>query len=304
VAEDTVAVLPACAECGGANKDTEESRPPGYVYATGTVTAQFPSLDVEKEFLQAWGQTAEQSRTITAADKFAVLSQGQNLYLARQMCWIFQSGNIDLFVLQPRTHLELADLVGCLAPTPGEVSYALVVGTVGGVAPPWMCNGVALPLVSCEQVFNFTSKAFVNSVVAEIRKKETLINTIKEHLKPLSAPPTLDEFLTKAADNAFEVMTVLSDNTGNTDEHRAINYLTFKSMRLYEKEVELELAGYRLNSVTARPDPLSRTRRIQDVILLYAKTDTHEVQRFFTRIDVTGLFPFMINELAHFFDRP
>lgn len=82
------AVVPAsgCA-CGGVGDctcDTEQA--PAYVYAIGTVTARFPSLNIEKEFMQAWGKSPEQVLTISDSDKFAVLSQGQNFYLAREMC--------------------------------------------------------------------------------------------------------------------------------------------------------------------------------------------------------------------------
>ncbi len=99
-------------------------------------------------------------------------------------------------------------------------------------------------------------------------------------------------------------MTLLADNTGQTDEHRAINYLTFKSSMLYANEITLEARNFRLNSVVAQPDPLSGTRRIQDVIFLYANTQTTETQRYFTRVDVTGEFPFLINDIARFYDHP
>jgi hypothetical protein len=319
----SVAVVPACSDCGGTcggagtpgsgGVDSEGGgcscgggggTAKGYLYAIGTVTARFPSMDIEKEFMQAWGRAAGQTLTISDADKFAVLGQGQNLYLARQMCWVFQSGDIDLFILRPRSHVELTDLVAALAPTPNQISFALVVGTVGGIAPAWMCNGVQLPLVSCEQVFSFTGAAFVNSIVAEARNDSVLIQKITKSLEGQNPPVEVNDYLLGAANNAFSVLTLLSDNTGQTDEHRAINYLTFKSMALYKKEIEMELEGFRLNSVTAQPDPLARTRRIQDVILVFAKTDSQEVRRFFTRVDVTGQFPFMLNELSIFFDHP
>ncbi|MGW7610593.1 cyanobactin maturation protease PatG family protein [Streptomyces sp. NPDC054766] len=308
-------VVPACEECGGTCGDTggasggcgcggSGGATQGHLYAIGTVTARFPSLDIEKEFMQAWGKSPAQTLTISDADKFAVLSQGQNLYLARQMCWIFQSGDIDLYILKPRSQVELTDLVTCLAPTPNLLSFALVVGSVGGIAPPSMCNGVQLPLAACEQVFSFTGQAFVNSIVAEIRNDTALVAAIGQYIADQHLSQSADDFIAARASDAFATLTLLSDNTGQTDEHRAINYLTFKSLALYKKVIEREINGFRLNSVTAQPDPLARTRRIQDVILLFTKTDTQEVTRYFTRIDVTGQFPFLLNELALFFDHP
>jgi hypothetical protein len=259
-----------------------------YVYAIGTVTARFPTLNIEKEFMQAWGKAPADTLTIRDSDKFEVLSQGQNLYLAREMCWVFQSGDIDIYILRPRSYVELTDLVSCLSPTPGLISSALIVGRLGPIAPPSMCNGIQLPVVSCDQVFSFTTQAFINNIVSAVT----------------SGGSTVPGDVTAAAQNAFSVMTLLADNAGQTDEHRAINYLTFKSLALYRKEIEMEASGFRLNSVMARPDPLSRTRSVQDVILTYANNTTTETRRFFTRVDVTGEFPFLLNELAIFYDHP
>jgi len=322
------AIVPAsgCA-CGGTGECTcDEPAAPGYVYAIGTVTARFPSLNIEKEFMQAWGKNPEQVLQISDADKFAVLSQGQNFYLAREMCWVFQSGDIDLYILRPRSYIELTDLVTCLAPTPNQVSFALVIGTLGPIAPPSLCNGAQLPTVTCSQVFSFTGQAFINSITNEVASDAALIARINDFLNAQAAggqatPPgggqtaspapgttgltqAQQGYVANAASTAFGVLTLLSDNTGQTDEHRAINYLTFKSLALYTKEIEMELSGFTLNSVTAQPDSLSGTRHIQDVILLYASTSTTQVQRYFTRIDVSGQFPFMVNDLAIYYDHP
>lgn len=329
------AIVPAsdCA-CGGTGECTcDTAAPPAYVYAIGTVTARFPSLNIEKEFMQAWGKNPEQVLQISDADKFAVLSQGQNFYLAREMCWVFQSGDIDLYILRPRSYIELTDLVNALSPTPNQVSFALVIGTLGPTAPPSLCNGAQLPIVTCSQVFSFTGQAFINSITNEVAKDSALITMISQHLTaqggtgtPATTVPTAttpaapvagasttagltqqqqeQALVTSAASNAFSVLTLLSDNTGQTDEHRAINYLTFKSLALYTQEIQMELNGFTLNSVSAQPDPLSGSRHIQDVILLYASTSTTQVQRYFTRIDVSGQFPFMVNDLAIYYDHP
>ncbi|QKG18756.1 hypothetical protein ACTIVE_0392 [Actinomadura verrucosospora] len=291
----------SCSCGGGAGAAAPES-----VYAIGTVTARFPSLNLEKEFMQAWGKNPEQTLTVGDADKFAVLSQGQNLYLAREMCWVFQSGDIDLYVLQPRSYVELTGLVTALSPAPGQVSFALVIGTLGPIAPPGMCNGAQLPIVTCNQVFGFTGQAFINSITAEVTGDGDLMRKISDHLAGAGGGTgqTPEEYVAAAAGNAFSALTLLSDNAGQTDEHRAINYLTFKSLALYKKEIEMELNGFTLNSVQAHPDALSGGRRIQDVILLYASTTTTQIQRYFTRIDVSGQFPFMVNDLSLYYDHP
>jgi PatG C-terminal len=332
-----LAVRPAsgCA-CGGSDGECtcENNGPLGYVYAIGTVTARFPSLNIEKEFMQAWGKQPTQTLFISEADKFEVLSQGQNFYLAREMCWIFQSGDIDVFILQPRSYIELTDLVTCLAPSGDLISYSLVIGDLGPIAPPALCNGTQLPIVVCNQVFSFTQQAFLNSIVQAVQRDDSLSGQIQQYLAknpptpgnggqppgdgtaegtpapgaaPTPAPVTSQDvttYIMQAARRAFQVVAQLADNTGQTDEQRAINYLAFKSTSLYMKEIEMEMAGFRLNSVTAQPDPVSQTRSIQDVIVIYANTTTTEVRRFFTRVDVTGQFPFLLGELAIYYDHP
>lgn len=310
--EPAVAVVPAdgCG-CGGSEGACTCDAPasPSYVYALGTVTARFPSLNLEKEFMQAWGKNPGQTLTISDADKFAVLGQGQNLYLAREMCWIFQSGNIDLYILQPRSYVELTDLITALSPTAGQISYALVIGSLGAIAPPSLCNGAQLPIVTCNQVFGFTGQAFINSITAEVTSDAELMRSIQEYLNANPPPAggtatTPEQYVATAATNAFSALTLLADNAGQTDEHRAINYLTFKSLALYKNEIRQELNGFILNSVQVRPDPLSVGRQIQDVILVYASTTTTQIQRYFTRIDVSGQFPFMVNDLALYYDHP
>lgn len=343
-----MAIRPAsgCA-CGGSDDGCtcDDSGSLGYVYAIGTVTARFPSLNIEKEFMQAWGKQPTQVLTIGDADKFTVLGQGQNFYLAREMCWIFQSGDIDIFILKPRSYIELTDLVTCLAPTGSQVSYSMIIGELGPIAPPSLCNGAQLPVVTCNQVFSFTQQAFLNSIVQAVQGDQMLYPMIEAYVSkqsgstpanggqgtsPPSAPasgseppsgssaepsappaestspadPAVTTYITNAADRAFRVVAQLADNTGQSDEQRAINYLAFKSTALYTREIEMEMAGFQLNSVTAQPDPVSQSRSIQDVIVLYANTSTTEIQRYFARVDVTGQFPFLLGPLARYYDHP
>jgi hypothetical protein len=335
--------------CGGSDGDCacDDSGSHGYVYAIGSVTARFPSLNIEKEFMQAWGKQPTQVLTISDADKFTVLSQGENFYLAREMCWIFQSGDIDVFILMPRSYIELTDLVTCLAPTGSLVSYSMVIGQLGPIASPSLCNGALLPIVTCNQVFSFTQQAFLNSIVQAVQADQTLYAMIEAYVskqpgstqanggqepgsqsqagpsgepgtstpeagssapaassEPAAADPAVTSYITQAAQRAFQVVAQLADNTGQSDEQRAINYLAFKSTALYTKEIEMEMAGFQLNSVTAQSDPVSQSRSIQDVIVLYANTSTTEIRRYFTRVDVTGQFPFLLGQLSIYYDHP
>jgi hypothetical protein len=270
----------ACNGGGGGGAMT-----PGYVYSIGTITARFPNQSVEREFIQAWGRP-NYGGPISDAVKYEVLSQGQNLYLAREMCWTLQNESVDLYLLQPRAYSELTDLILALAPeAPGQIMYDLVIGARGPIAPPEMCNGAQLPMVATTQIFSFTQEAFINQIVS-------YSETIK---KPVTKETAL---------NAFSILIQLKDNAGQSDEDRAINYLTFKSMIIYVFEGEMEKDNFLLTAVTAQPSRLGGPRRIVDVIFSYTSNLTTEVRRFFTRVDVTGQFPFLVTEFQRFFERP
>jgi hypothetical protein len=58
-----------------------------YVYALGRVEPRFPRLAVEKELAQATGY-AETAGLTDRQALHAVLSQRQNRYLVRQLCWV------------------------------------------------------------------------------------------------------------------------------------------------------------------------------------------------------------------------
>jgi len=60
---------------------------PSYVYAIGRIEPRFPLPSLEKEFAQAAGR-AETARLTDRQAFQSVLSQRQNRYLARQLCWV------------------------------------------------------------------------------------------------------------------------------------------------------------------------------------------------------------------------
>jgi hypothetical protein len=285
VAPARQALEPACgddADCGCGK--AMAAGPAGFVYAMGTVTGRFPNQSLEQEFRAAWGSTAYNG-PITQADLYRVLSQGQNLYIARDMCWVFQVENVDVYLTVPRSYVELSDLILALAPTPGEVSAALIVGVLGPMAPPSACNGLVLPVVTADQVFYFTFNAFIDNIVAQAAREGK--DVTKE-----------------AAVKAFYILQQMADNNGHTDEYRAINFIAFRNLDIYVKETQMEQESYQLATVQAQPSLLTGTRRIVDVIFIYNNTVSNSVQRFFARVDVTGEWPFLVTGIQPYFDHP
>src|SRR5215211_5300442 len=94
-----------------------------------------PTLSAEKEFAQATGR-AETAGLTDRQALHAVLSQRQNRYLVRQLCWVLTVEGLDTYILHPRDPADLDLLVEALRPTPRLTDIDCVVGMRGPIAPP------------------------------------------------------------------------------------------------------------------------------------------------------------------------
>ena len=176
---------------------------PAYVYAIGRIEPRFPTLSVEKEFAQATGR-AETAGLTDRQALHAVLSQRQNRYLARQLCWVLTIEGLDTYILQPRDPADLDLLVEALRPTPRPTDVDVVIGMRGPIAPPELCNGLMVPIVVFDQIYSFDVDALIKSI-------------------PRPEKVAAKEF-DAAAEELFYRIMQMADNAGATDEHRALNY--------------------------------------------------------------------------------
>src|SRR5438067_9125983 len=109
-----------CANCGTPTQpeyamvSTPVMPSVGYVYAVGRLTTRFPTLGVEKEFIQLID--AAPTTALVEVDQLrAVLSEPDNRYLGRHLCWVFVTQHVDAFIVVPRDADEIARLVESLA---------------------------------------------------------------------------------------------------------------------------------------------------------------------------------------------
>jgi hypothetical protein len=58
-----------------------------------------------------------------------------------------------------------------------------------------------------------------------------------------------------------------------------------------------------LAAVDVAPSPLSGTRKVVEVIFSYTNRNTDVTEKFFTRVDVTEEFPFLLTKLSPYYDR-
>jgi hypothetical protein len=272
------AVGPGCPSCGTAIDEAG----PTYVYALGRIEPRFPTLALEKEFAQATGRSDLAGLSDSEALR-EVLVQRPNRYLLRQMCWVLRIEGLETYILQPRDPLDYELLVEALRPVPKRDDVDVVIGTVGPIAPPELCNGLALPVVAFDQVYSFDT--------------ETLIGSIPR-------PEGIEaERFEPVAYEVFAQLSQLADNAGAMDEHRVLNYLAVRYHAVYATTTERHAANDSLSAVDVRPSRLSGPRRIYDVVFSYTNRTTDVVTKFFVRVDATEQFPFLVTKMSPYYDR-
>jgi hypothetical protein len=254
---------------------------PAYVYAIGRIEPRFPTLSAEKEFAQATGR----AETAGLTDRQAlqeVLSQRQNRYLVRQLCWVLTVEGLDTYILHPRDPADLDLLVEALRPTPRLTDVDCVVGNKRADRP---------------------ARAMQRADGAD---RGLQSNLLLRRRCPDQVDPAAGEGhrqgLRRRGRGVVRSHHANADNAGATDEHRALNYLAMRYPAIYAKAAEEFGRDFSLTAAEVRLSPLSATRKIVEVIFAYTNRNTDFTEKFFVRVDVSEEFPFLVTKLAPYFD--
>jgi hypothetical protein len=253
-----------------------------YVYALGRIEPRFPRLDAEKEFAQIAGRV--DTKTLTERQTLhAVLSNRENRYLARQLCWVLTIEGLDTYILHPRDSSGTDLLIDLLRPAPGPMDIDVVIGVRGSIAGPEVCNGLMVPIVAFDQLYAFDRKEIIDAI---------------------PRPPNVaSEHFTAMSSELFDRIVQLADNAGATDAHRAVNYLVLRYPAIYALAAERSAQESFLAAVDVQPSSLAGNRRIVEVIFAYTNRRTDVTDKFFVRVDVTEEFPFLVTKLSPYYDR-
>ena len=212
-----------------------------------------------------------------------VLSQRENRYLARQLCWVLTVQGLETYILQPRDPADLDLLIGALQ-NPDPVPWiSTVIGLRGPVAPPEYCNGLMIPIVAFDQIYTFSKDALIEAIP-----------------RPEGMPAAQ---FGPAARELFDTIMQMTDNAGATDENRALNYLAVRYPRIYARAAEAFAGELGLTSVDVQSSPLSGTRNIVEVIFSFTHRTTGFPEKSFVRVDVTEEFPFLVTKMSPYYDR-
>jgi hypothetical protein len=246
------------------------------------IEARWPRQSVEKEFAQATGR-AETAGLTDRQALHKVLSQRQNRYLARELCWVLTIEGLDTYILAPRDPVDLDLLIEALRATPAPADLDCVVGTRGPIAPPDFCNGLMVPIVFFDQIYSFDRDSLIKAIPRPEKFSE-------------------NEF-GPAAEELFDRIQQLTDNAGATDAHRALNYLAMRYPAIYANAADQFARNASLTAVEVATSPLSGTRRIVEAIFSYTNRNSDVVEKFFVRVDVTEKYPFLVSKLSPYYSR-
>jgi len=280
IAQDADTAAPSAPESGLLDEPLAKRN---FVYAIGRIEPRFPTLAVEKEFAQLAGREG----TIGLTDQQALsslLREPANRYLARELCWVFTIGGLETYLLHPRDPADFGLLVDALRASPRPTDTDVVIGLLGPIAPPEVCNALMVPIVAFDQLYSFDVDSLVKSIPRPKGMKA-------EQFEP-------------SAEDLFMRFTQMTDNAGSTDEDRALTYLSVREPNIYHVAAERIAAGATLSSVEVRPSRLSGVRNILEVIFAYTHRKTNVIEKDFVRVDVTEKFPFLHSALKPFVEVP
>jgi hypothetical protein len=190
---------------------------------------------------------------------------------------------LETYILAPRDPVDLDLLLETLRSGPSPMDLDLVVGAQGPLASPEMCNGVVLPIVVFDQIYSFDREALISAIP-----------------RPERIP---QESFGPAAGELFDRIMLMADNAGATDEHRALNYLAVRYPAIYATAADAFARNASLSAVDVLRSPLSGTRNIVEVIFSFTDRNTDVIEKFFTRVDVTEEFPFLVTKMSLYYDR-
>jgi hypothetical protein len=257
-----------------------------YIYVVGHISGYFPNLSIEKEFYQACLLTGVDVSSLKDVDDdvaltrlnqdtslhsllYQGLSHKDNEYVAREMDWLFLNvDNNDIYTMITDSDDSLMQFIAALGLKDQQV----------------IMQGQMMP----------DGRVLVSNLIPV---KSTPVN--KSHIDP-NANQQLKELI--------EEIRSLNANDGARNADRALNYVLYNNKRVFEESYSLcykanpagpNPNGYQLVNVEVMTS-WSGERLVSKVIFNYQGINTSAKQSWYTTVDVTGEYPFMLIEWKRF----
>lgn len=258
----------------------------GFVYAIGTVEAEYPNVAIEREMqIMGRGIRSEPEGPMKPTEdrhwQHAVLTKDRKKtrYLARQLSWRLTIEDLPTFVLKPRDCCDIDDLIDCLK----RPKYPKSEGGRGKRGKAAVSDPILAPFGLPQDL----------DVIVGVRGDSTSdgMEVYVDQIFDIPPDRSIHEY--------FEQM---ADNYGLTDEDRAINFLAARydiSPRMKEVEEKFGLIG--IPTIYSRLS--GDAHRIVRVIFTFRGLESLIEKKYFVRVDVTHEFPTIITPWQPYLER-
>jgi PatG C-terminal/PatG Domain len=258
------------------------------VYAVGILTAQTPTVGVEKELAQLTAGV-HQGDQVEVELLQQVLRDSETAYIGWHLSWVFTSEGVDTFTVLPRTEADLARLAEVLSPAGAEEEVVhAVVGQTVPCLPDAPCAVSGLPTVHADQVLAFTLEDFAAGLPGD----EKSANERPGAARGAAGRAEFEAVVRRL----FRRLTGVPGNHGLADEHRARNYLALRYPAIYHVVRQAEAEGKVLVGVDARHSH-SADGGVVAVRLTVRNPRTDLTEHYQCLVNVRESFPFLITGL-------
>jgi hypothetical protein len=263
-----------------------ESPPSHFIYVLGTVDIRFPDQSISGE-LQTVAETLGETQRPDEDQRswyHRVLSRNEARYVARQLCWVLFVEGVPAYYLDLRDLDDLKDLISCLGEPDDDL--CLFVGSSSLIYFD-RCPGIKAQVLAVDQLCQF--------------KKHDLLawfNVPTPTKKPTKAPKKTGGF---DPDELYRRIFQSPDNRGNEDRCRALNYLAVRYPPLHAKCAEMAEKGYNFKYFDVAPSRLTLPgeKHILDALFIFMN-ETGDVVCYFVRLDLSYLFPMLLDQIAEY----
>jgi hypothetical protein len=257
----------------------------GFVYAIGTIEAEYPNTAIEREMqilAQHLGVDITPDRDLTTRPtedrhwQHAVLSKDPKLtrYIARQLRWRLTIEDSPVFVLYPSDPSYFDDLIDALKRPKYAKSERPSGKRAAKEAPP-----IEAPTVHAEDL----------DVVIGVTGPQT----------PEGTTVLVDQIFqldrNQLAPGGLACFSQLADNHGLTDEDRAYNFLAAR----YKPPLS-QVQGFELSGMRVTPSRLG-SGTVRAIYTL--RNATMAEKEYFVRVDVTNEFPMIVSPWQLYLER-
>jgi hypothetical protein len=112
---------------------------------------------------------------------------------------------------------------------------------------------------------------------------------------------SLKEFL-PIVEELFTRIMLLADNTGSSDNQRALNFLVLRYDIIYSKTAECYIRNCTLTNVEVRLSRNTGSRNIQKIVFTFIDRATGVPEKYFCSVDTTDEFPFLVSKLQPYYE--